>query len=287
MAETEQVDVPTEGDTDLPEAPEHTDEAPQQQAEAASEESQAEGDAAEGDADEGDTDKGVTPMRVRFDLAYEGTDFAGWARQPGQRTVQGVLEAALAQVLRLADPPALTVAGRTDAGVHARGQVAHADLDVRPAAALAQRRAARRRARLACGGSAARLRCPFLGALAALQLPGHRRVPSTRCAGATPSPGPTPLDVDAMNDAARLLLGEHDFAAFCKRREGATTIRRLLALSWTRGADGVLEADRGGRRVLPLDGPGAGRGAARRRRGPPSSRPGRPGARRRACAIPA
>ena len=71
-------------------------------------------------------------MRVRFDLAYEGTEFAGWARQPGQRTVQGVLEEALGQVLRLAQPPVLTVAGRTDAGVHARGQVAHADLESVP-----------------------------------------------------------------------------------------------------------------------------------------------------------
>ena len=66
--------------------------------------------------------------RVRIDLSYDGGGFSGWARQPGQRTVQQVLEDALSQVLR-ADPPVqLTVAGRTDAGVHARGQVAHADL---------------------------------------------------------------------------------------------------------------------------------------------------------------
>src|SRR6266699_33621 len=66
-------------------------------------------------------------VRVRLDIGYDGTGFSGWARQPGQRTVQGTLEDALARVLGLAEPPALTVAGRTDAGVHARGQSAHAD----------------------------------------------------------------------------------------------------------------------------------------------------------------
>jgi tRNA pseudouridine38-40 synthase len=64
-----------------------------------------------------------------MDLGYDGTQYAGWARQPGQRTVQGVLEGALATVLRLDDHEVqLTCAGRTDAGVHARGQVAHVDV---------------------------------------------------------------------------------------------------------------------------------------------------------------
>ena len=71
--------------------------------------------------------------RWRLDLAYDGTDFAGWARQPGLRTVQGELETWVTQVLRLPAPVALVCAGRTDTGVHARGQVAHVDL---PAEAL-------------------------------------------------------------------------------------------------------------------------------------------------------
>src|SRR4051794_4175833 len=67
----------------------------------------------------------VDLVRVRLDLAYDGTDFAGWAYQHEQRTVQGELEKALAVIARADDLPRVTVAGRTDAGVHATGQVAH------------------------------------------------------------------------------------------------------------------------------------------------------------------
>ena len=70
--------------------------------------------------------------RWRLDIAYDGSDFSGWATQPGRRTVQGELEHWIGQVLRLGEPAGLTCAGRTDAGVHARGQVAHTDLPVDP-----------------------------------------------------------------------------------------------------------------------------------------------------------
>ena len=76
-------------------------------------------------------------MRLRIDLAYDGGDFRGWAAQPGLRTVQGELTAALTTVLRLPEGSLLvTCAGRTDSGVHARGQVAHVDVpDDHPALA--------------------------------------------------------------------------------------------------------------------------------------------------------
>jgi len=90
---------------------------------------------------------GTEAIRVRLDVGYDGSGFSGWARQPGQRTVQETLEGALARVLRLPESLALTVAGRTDAGVHARGQVAHCDV---PAAhwAAGKDTALRRLARL-------------------------------------------------------------------------------------------------------------------------------------------
>ena len=78
----------------------------------------------------GGANPGAAFCRVRLDLGYDGGGFSGWARQPGRRTVQQVVEEALGRVLRLDGPAALTVAGRTDAGVHARGQVAHADVPV-------------------------------------------------------------------------------------------------------------------------------------------------------------
>src|ERR671917_551615 len=76
--------------------------------------------------DEPATDPGGGLVRLRLGVAYDGTALHGWARQPGQRTVQGDLEQALSMVLRV--PVDLTVAGRTDAGVHATGQVVHCDV---------------------------------------------------------------------------------------------------------------------------------------------------------------
>src|SRR5690625_7664755 len=75
-------------------------------------------------------------LRLRLDVAYDGRDFSGWARQPGRRTVQGEVEAALGRILRIDPQPTTTVAGRTDAGVHARGQVCHVDVPSEPWAAV-------------------------------------------------------------------------------------------------------------------------------------------------------
>lgn len=200
-------------------------------------------------------------MRLRLDLAYDGSAFHGWARQPGLRTVQGELEQALATVLRV-DAVGLTVAGRTDTGVHARGQVAHLDVDDAVLAGTTGRSSdppvealLRRLGGVLPGDVRVRSVVPappgFDARFSAVWRRYAYRV-SDRVATVDPLvrghvlAWPRPLDEVAMNEAATLLLGEHDFAAFCRRREGATTIRTLLELTWTRcehgPAAGTLEA---------------------------------------------
>jgi len=189
-------------------------------------------------------------VRVRIDLSYDGSAFSGWAAQPGRRTVEDVVAAALGRVLRLPGPPKLTVAGRTDAGVHARGQVVHADLPGAAWSVTSGRAVARlasalpadvrvRAADLAPAGFDARFSalwrryayrvCDDEGAADPLRR--HETLWYFRR-----------LDLPAMNEAARSLLGEHDFAAFCRRREGATTIRALRVLDWHRDGDGIAIA---------------------------------------------
>jgi tRNA pseudouridine38-40 synthase len=198
-------------------------------------------------------------MRVRLDIAYDGTHFRGWARQPGLRTVQGTLEDALARVL--GDVAALTVAGRTDAGVHARGQVAHLDLsaaqearlrrtrDADPVGTLARRvqgvlgpypDVALTAASIAPDGFDARFSAVWrryeyriADDVAGYDPIGRDRTTTFRGA----------LDAAAMDGAARSLTGLHDFAAYCKPREEATTIRTLLEFDWRRDDAGILVAN--------------------------------------------
>jgi len=189
------------------------------------------------------------PARIRLDVAYDGTGFAGWAPQPDQRTVAGVLTGELERLFRTVS--GLTVAGRTDAGVHATGQVCHVDV---PAAAWEA------------------LSPSLIRRLAGLLPPdvrvfGARRVPPSfdarfsaifrryeyRISDAVGGVGPLrrldtvawprPLDVSAMDEAARALEGEHDFVAFCRRKEHATTIRTVSEFSWRRDGDGILVAN--------------------------------------------
>ena len=195
-------------------------------------------------------------MRLRIDLAYDGAGFHGWARQDGLRTVQGEIEGALDTVLRTTGC-SLTVAGRTDTGVHARGQVAH--FDVEPAvldeaagradesveAALLRRLNGIlgadvhiRKVTEAPNGFDARFSAIWRRYCYRIVDDADAVDPLTR---GHVLAWPKALDLERMNEAAALLLGEHDFASFCKRREGATTIRSLLELSWTRTA-GVAEA---------------------------------------------
>jgi tRNA pseudouridine38-40 synthase len=196
-------------------------------------------------------------LRVRLGLGYDGSGFSGWASQPGRRTVQGVLEAALGTVLRI-EPPRLTVAGRTDAGVHARGQVCHADIPEtawREAPGRSDRVPADALLRRLTGVLPSDVRVHqvvlapdgFDARFSAVSRRYSYRVADTPY-GVDPLLRshvlwhPRPLDVDAMNAAAVGLLGEHDFAAFCKPRPGATTIRTLRTLAWERRTDRVLEA---------------------------------------------
>jgi len=174
-------------------------------------------------------------------VSYDGTDFSGWARQPGLRTVCGVLEERLSKVLR--EEVQLTVAGRTDAGVHAEGQVAHFDTtrapddldklvhrmakflpaDVRITRVSLAHKDFDARFSAIRRHYCYRLTTANYGAdpLAARSVVGWRR----------------DLDVDAMQTASNRLLGLHDFAAFCKRREGSTTVRELQRFEWERSGD--------------------------------------------------
>ena len=210
---------------------------------------------------------GEDRVRLRLDLAYDGTGFSGWARQPGLRTVQGELEAALETVFRKhGTPPTLTVAGRTDVGVHALGQVAHVDLTPAqfasldrphrggpPPTSIGPDALTRRlngiaglqsdvvvsRATVAPRGFDARFSALWRRYEYRIADPAALRDPRRR--GHTLW-YPARLDVDVMDAAARSLLGLHDFAAYCRPRAGATTIRTLQDFGWTRDAHGVLVA---------------------------------------------
>ena len=195
-------------------------------------------------------------VRLRVDLAYDGTDFSGWAAQPGRRTVEGELSSALQTVLR--HDVRLVVAGRTDAGVHARAQVCHLDL---PRATWEQ--LTDRAGRAPAEVLASRLRgvvAPDIAVHRVVEAPPgfdarfsatQRRYRYLICDDEA-SRDPLrrravvqlrhPLDADRMDEAAGALVGLHDFAAFCKRREGATTVRTLLRYSWRRDEEGLLEA---------------------------------------------
>ena len=189
-------------------------------------------------------------MRLRLDLGYDGSGFSGWAKQPERRTVEGVLDEALAVVLRLGAAPGLTVAGRTDAGVHARGQVAHSDVPADAWAANGERALFRLSGVLPVDVRVWRVAISPQGFNARFSATSRRygfRICDNPVGGDPIRRSDVvwnrrPLNVDAMNAAAAQLVGEHDFVAFCKKREGASTVRTLRVFEWRRLDDGVLEA---------------------------------------------
>ena len=189
----------------------------------------------------------MTAQRWRLDVAYDGTAFSGWARQPGQRTVQGELEGWIGTVLRLPGPPELVCAGRTDAGVHARGQVAHLDLDPPPVGA---EELSRRLGRVLPADLVVRAVRPtspgFDARFAALWRRYVYRIadatsPADPLIRGFVAPLPATLDLDVVAAAVPELLGLRDFAAFCRRRDGATTVRTLLELRADRVDGGPLD----------------------------------------------
>lgn len=203
-------------------------------------------------------------LRFRLGIAYDGTGFRGWAHQPGLRTVQGVLEEALATLFhRVGGTPMLTVAGRTDAGVHASGQVAHLDLSEAHLIELARARGSqgvsqeelllRRMSSLLARETDVVIRDVALaptGFDARFSAVWRRYRYRVADADALKDPlerhrtvwHPRALDADVMSIACSGLLGLGDFAAFCKPRPEATTIRTLQQFSWQRDERGVLVA---------------------------------------------
>ena len=189
--------------------------------------------------------------RLRIDLAYDGSNFFGWARQPDRRTIQGLIEEVLSRILKC--DVDTVVAGRTDAGVHASAQVAHFDV---PATLFESgleykdliyklNRILEEDVRVlniseAPAGFNARFSALRRFYIYKIQ-DGNRPIPPL--ARLDIESWYRELDLDLLNQAATSLIGTHDFAAFCKFKAGGTTIRTLEKFTWLRNSEGVLEAD--------------------------------------------
>jgi len=195
-------------------------------------------------------------VRLRVDLAYDGAGFSGWAKQPNLPSVQQTLETALAKALRLDLSLVRTVvAGRTDSGVHATGQVCHVDLPSDHALVAEPRKVEKellKRLRGALGKTSAIwvervMIAPdgFDARFSPLRRRYEYRIADGRSRKDPRTAGHTLWISDSLNQAAmnrlgKALLGLHDWASFCRAREGATTIRTLEKFSWVRDSEGVL-----------------------------------------------
>jgi tRNA pseudouridine38-40 synthase len=187
-------------------------------------------------------------IRWRLDISYDGTDFSGWASQAGRRTVQGELERWITRILRLDEPAQLVCAGRTDAGVHARGQVAHLDLD--PLVITDGAEPLVRRLNKVLGGDCVvrRISAAPPGFDARFAAIWRRYVYRLSDAAVPPDPlyrfqiaqVRREVDLARLNEEASALIGLRDFGAFCRRREGASTIRTLLELAGRRVPSGPM-----------------------------------------------
>jgi tRNA pseudouridine38-40 synthase len=189
--------------------------------------------------------------RLRLDIAYDGTNFFGWATQPGHRTLQDLVEEAISRISQTNIDS--IVAGRTDAGVHATGQVIHVDvpdamfdreltyLDLR----YKLNRILDEDVRIMNVSDAPE---GFHARFSALRRYYSYKILDNNDVIAPLSRHDVaswyrPLDAARMNEASALLLGHHDFAAFCKFKVGGTTIRTLEKYEWHRSDEGLLVAD--------------------------------------------
>jgi tRNA pseudouridine38-40 synthase len=192
----------------------------------------------------------VEPSKVRWrlDISYDGTNFSGWAAQAGLRTVQGELESWITRVLRLKEPVQLVCAGRTDAGVHARGQVAHLDLDQTVISDGGDELTTRLNKVLRGDCVVRRISAAPPGFDARFAAIWRRYVYRLSDAGVPPDPlfryqiarVRSEVDLARLNEEAATLLGLRDFGAFCRRRDGASTIRTLLELTGRRQPAGPM-----------------------------------------------
>jgi tRNA pseudouridine38-40 synthase len=185
-------------------------------------------------------------FRLRLDIAYDGTNFSGWAKQPDRRTCQELLESTISKIARF--KVETVVAGRTDAGVHATGQVVHVDvpenLDLEDLTYRINRIMDEdlRITKISIAPPAFHARFSALRRSYRYKILDNNQVipPLNR---ADVAPWYRTLNLDLLNEASALLLGSNDFAAFCKFREGSTTVRNLEKFSWIRDSDGFLIAD--------------------------------------------
>jgi tRNA pseudouridine38-40 synthase len=185
-------------------------------------------------------------LRLRLDIAYDGTNFSGWAKQPDRRTCQELLESTISKIARF--KVETVVAGRTDAGVHATGQVVHVDvpenLDLEDLTYRINRIMDEdlRITKISIAPPAFHARFSALRRSYRYKILDNNQVipPLNR---ADVAPWYRTLNLDLLNEASALLRGSNDFAAFCKFREGSTTVRNLEKFSWIRDSDGFLIAD--------------------------------------------
>jgi tRNA pseudouridine38-40 synthase len=186
-------------------------------------------------------------IRWRLDISYDGTNFSGWATQAGRRTVQDELERWITRILRLDEPAHLVCAGRTDAGVHARGQVAHLDLGP---PVITDGEPLVRRLNKVLGGDCVvrRISAAPPGFDARFAAIWRRYVYRLSDAAVPPDPlyrfqiarVRSEVDLALLNEEAAALIGLRDFGAFCRRREGGSTIRTLLELAARRVPSGPM-----------------------------------------------